>query len=77
MTAPHSSEVTRLLLNAGWEPGRQVSTRVWESDVGRPFPATLAVLREFGGLRIGAMGPGIDFARSDVDLTYHEPTRPA
>lgn len=76
MPSTHSAEVARLLLDAGWQPGRQVSTELWEADVVRPFPAALAVLREFGGLQIGTKGPGLDFARSDVDLTYCKPTRP-
>lgn len=41
----------------------------------RPFAAAREVLVEFGDLRIGHMGPGIDCARSDVDLTPTSPDR--
>ena len=69
----HSDAVERLLRQAGWYEGRRVDLSPWESQE-TPFPAAREVLAEFGGLVIGETGPGIDLAKSDVDLRFMRPS---
>ena len=71
----HDPEVERLLVAAGWHPGRQVADLVaqWrgalESDGGfQLHPAAESVLLEYGGLVIDSHGPGRDLARSPLHL---------
>ena len=68
-------EVERLLVAAGWHPGRQVAdlVRQWraalESDGGfQLHSAAESVLLEYGGLVIDSHGPGRDLARSPLHL---------
>ncbi|MER8235672.1 SUKH-3 domain-containing protein [Streptomyces sp. NPDC094049] len=67
-----SSEVERVLREAGWHPGRAVDTRGWkerlEQDGFRSHAAAEDFLREFGGLAVGHGGAGITRAREPFDL---------
>ncbi|MGW4777222.1 SUKH-3 domain-containing protein [Streptomyces filamentosus] len=71
---PHawSSEVERVLREAGWHPGRTVDTAGWkqrlEQDGFRSHAAAEGFLREFGGLAVGHGGTGITRAREPFDL---------
>ncbi|MCG3134805.1 MAG: hypothetical protein HMLKMBBP_02187 [Planctomycetes bacterium] len=75
MTRIHSPAVRRILRSAGWTDGRRIDLGPWQAFPVSPFPAAQAVLTEFGGLHFGSTGPGIDCARSDVDLTPSWPNR--
>ena len=68
MRGNHSVQVEGLLRRAGWQRGRRVDLAPWQSSPTRPFPAARDVLTEFGGLVVGEAGPGVDVAKSDVDL---------
>ena len=63
-----------MLRDAGWHPGRRVPDAVerWRTTLTpegfRLHAAAEAVLLEYGGLHIGRVGPGVDQARSDVEL---------
>ncbi|MFC8505538.1 SUKH-3 domain-containing protein [Streptomyces sp. NPDC057411] len=67
-----SSEVERVLREAGWRPGRAVDTARWtrqlEQDGFRSHAAAEDFLREFGGLAVGHGGAGITRAREAFDL---------
>lgn len=67
-----SSEVERVLREAGWHPGRAVDTTGWkqqlEQDGFRSHAAAEDFLGEFGELVIGHGGAGITRAREPVDL---------
>ncbi|MBP2326260.1 hypothetical protein JOF56_006645 [Kibdelosporangium banguiense] len=63
-----SAETDKVLRDAGWRPGRKVSTVEWErtlADHGgfRIHPAAREFLAEFGGLEVGARGPGRTMAK--------------
>ena len=71
----HDPDVERLLLAAGWHPGRRVAELVtqWrgalESDGGFQLHAAAeSVLLEYGGLVIESHGPGRDLARAPLHL---------
>ncbi len=57
-----------MLRDSGWFPQRNVSAALVLPLDFAPFPAALDVLSEFGNLRIGRRGPGIEFARTPVVL---------
>jgi hypothetical protein len=66
-----SEETERILLAAGWFPGRTVDNAVgeWRRQLQREggfhmSPASEEALREFGGLEARSRGPGIDRARA-------------
>ncbi|MEU4065899.1 SUKH-3 domain-containing protein [Streptomyces wedmorensis] len=67
-----SSEVERVLREAGWHPGRAVDTTGWkqqlEQDGFRSHAAAEDFLRELGGLAVGHGGAGITRAREPFDL---------
>ncbi|MGY3336431.1 hypothetical protein ACVW0K_002530 [Streptomyces filamentosus] len=69
---PWSSEVERVLREAGWHAGRTVDTAGWkqrlEQDGFRSHAAAESFLREFGGLAVGHGGAGITCAREPFDL---------
>lgn len=61
-------EVVRILEEAGWDTAKdrlQGLELPVDFDL---FPLAETILREFGGLRIGRVGSGVDFARSDVRI---------
>jgi hypothetical protein len=62
--------VQKTLQQAGWFPRREISAQVsaWaeslrQSDSLEIFPEAERILREFGGLTIGAQGPGVTCAK--------------
>ncbi|RMI26244.1 hypothetical protein EBN88_29870 [Streptomyces triticirhizae] len=62
-----------MLREAGWYPGRSVSTAGWEEllDEHGGFeihPAARTFLMEFGGLAVEHRGPGITMVRADFQL---------
>lgn len=63
-----STQTLEMLREAGWFPGRDVSRDLKLPRGFKPFPAALKVLAEFGNLRIGRDGPGIEFRRKPVIL---------
>jgi hypothetical protein len=72
MRSSREPEVDGLLRAAGWLPVRRVPDVVarWRAALEVEefviHPAAEAVLREYGGLLIGAVGPGREMARSDL-----------
>ena len=70
-----SSAVAAILERVGWYVGRDVPLPLFAPDGLTLFPTAKAVLREFGGLRFGECGAGVNFATSDVvidpRLTVH------
>lgn len=63
-----SSDIMEMLHRAGWQPGRDVLETIQLPPGFRLFPAAAHVLAEFGNLRIGYYGPGIDTARDTVEI---------
>jgi hypothetical protein len=61
-------ETTAMLREAGWFPGRDVSNDLQLPPDFTLFPAALAVLKEFGLLHVGQGGPGVEMARTTLDL---------
>ncbi|MFC9426344.1 SUKH-3 domain-containing protein [Streptomyces sp. NPDC056987] len=65
-------EVDRILREAGWTPGRQVSTEPWlasfEAEGLQRHPVVSAFLAEFGGLAVDISGPGISRAREPFEF---------
>ncbi len=57
-----SSDIMKMLHRAGWQPGRDVLETIQFPPGFHLFPAAAHVLAEFGNLRIGYHGPGIDMA---------------
>ncbi|MFN8446861.1 MAG: SUKH-3 domain-containing protein [Caldilineaceae bacterium] len=55
-----STETHELLKRAGWFPSRDVFESVTLPKKFRIFPVAIKVLSEFGNLKIGESGPGID-----------------
>lgn len=74
------TEVSSVLREAGWSPGRHVegntaeSVRIVCGQVGKygarieAFPAAIEALNEFGGLQVVQDGPGIHFRRCSFTL---------
>jgi hypothetical protein len=65
--------VQKALQQAGWFPKRDISAQVsaWaeslrQSDRMEIFPEAERILQEFGGLTIGAQGPGVTCAKGAV-----------
>ena len=66
-----NKSVEELLLKAGWFEGRQWSGL--SQVIGPDVPdAARCILAEFGWLRMGKVGPGLEHATSDLDL---DPTK--
>ena len=69
-------EVTEILEKAGWFPGRTVddhtieeSRRTLMNSDHLEMPASAeSVLREFGGWVMGSTGPGVNVARTSLDI---------
>jgi hypothetical protein len=63
------SEATNNILHlAGWFEGRDVLAQVRIPGGYVLFPAAREVLREFGNLHIGSVGPGKECATADVKI---------
>jgi hypothetical protein len=58
--------VADVLRKSGWFAGRDVSQSFFSPPEFALFPEAEEVLKEFGGLRLGSCGAGVDFATSDV-----------
>jgi len=58
--------VADILRRSGWFEGRDVSRSLSPPPRFALFPKAEEVLKEFGGLRFGTCGPGVDFAASDL-----------
>jgi len=63
-----SPTTVALLQHAGWRPGRDVSDTIIFPSAFPLFPAAARVLAEFGHLRIGRQGPGLELAQSTVQI---------
>jgi hypothetical protein len=70
-----SLETEQLLKRAGWFAGRCDSSQVedWAHEMESPdgfkmSSVAKSVLKEFGGLHIKSDGPGLECARSDIEL---------
>jgi hypothetical protein len=70
-----SSETEQLLKRAGWFEGRCDSSQVeaWAHEMESPdgfkmSSVARSVLKEFGGLHIKPDGPGLECARSDIEI---------
>ncbi|MEV5254610.1 SUKH-3 domain-containing protein [Streptomyces werraensis] len=68
-----SAETDRVLREAGWRPGRTVSTEEWENALKERggfemHEAARRFLAEFGGLESTARGPGRTMARMGFSL---------
>ncbi|MCM1970717.1 MULTISPECIES: SUKH-3 domain-containing protein [unclassified Streptomyces] len=68
-----SAETDRVLREAGWYPGREVSTAGWEATLREHggfemHEAARAFLAEFGGLASAERGPGKTMARMGFTL---------
>ena len=63
-----SAATYEMLREAGWVPDRDVSRTLKLPPEFTPFPVALEVLREFGNLRVGRRGSGVEFARTPVVL---------
>jgi hypothetical protein len=67
-----STEVRRVLLAAGWQPGRRVDTAGWRTQLEAAgfamHDAAERFLAEFGGLTIDLSGPGLSMARQPFEL---------
>ncbi len=68
MKARFSPEVESILRRGGWFEGRTFDLAIYDTFPTRPFPGARQVLAEFGGLRFGEVGPGVDSSRNDFDL---------
>jgi hypothetical protein len=68
-------DVERLLREGGWASGRRASSEVahWRQRLESPagfvlHDAAKSVLLEFGGLRLGRSGPGVNVGRATLNL---------
>ena len=61
-------EVSKLLKESGWFEGRDVLDELVLPENFILFPAAERILREFGGLRVGTTGRGVDCGASDVNF---------
>lgn len=61
--------VRPLFFGAGWRPGRDMPIACDALESLRSYPLAARVLRAFGGLHVGACGPGRDCATSDIVFT--------
>ncbi|HVK80026.1 MAG TPA: SUKH-3 domain-containing protein, partial [Verrucomicrobiae bacterium] len=59
--------IRQFFLDAGWVPGR----RAHATEASNISHAALSVFTEFGGLKVGACGAGLDCAASDVRFLTH------
>lgn len=60
--------IVEMLHQAGWRSGRDVMATVQLPRGFRLFPAAARVLAEFGNLRMGRHGPGLEMARRTVRI---------
>ena len=65
-----SREVEDVLRCAGWLPGRRVDLGQWKNSLSEFVwhDAAENFLREFGGIRVEASGPGVDCAREPFEF---------
>ncbi len=68
-----SAETDQTLRDAGWHPGRAVSTQEWESTLHEHggfeiHEAARRFLTEFGGLAVPSRGPGKTMAKVEFRL---------
>lgn len=63
-----SDEVTSMLKRGGWFPGRNIADTMILPSGFVIFPAAQKVLAEFGYLRLGIPGPGIECARGEINM---------
>lgn len=61
-----SDDVRKILIDAGWHDKRNVTHALEISSEFTLFPRAREVLAEFGGLRFGSNGPGIECARLEA-----------
>ena len=63
-----------MFLAAGWFPGRR-AWFTWFAGLKAlaSFPLGTSLIREFGGLRVGRSGPGLERVASDV-VFYRQPS---
>lgn len=59
---------TALLRKAGWFDGRNMSGKIILPNEFQISDVALKVLNEFGNLKVGETGPGIDCAKTIVDF---------
>jgi hypothetical protein len=65
MSQRFPESVQKLLLKAGWFPGRDVELPALPTDYVL-FDKAEKALREFGALKVGETGAGVDLAKSDT-----------
>jgi SUKH-3 immunity protein len=68
-----SAETERVLISAGWQPGRKVDTGKWRERLGASGDVTMheaaeRFLAEFGGLTFAHGGAGVSRAREPFEL---------
>ena len=63
-----SDEVARMLSESGWYSGRNAEKALKLPAGFAVFPAASQILKEFGNLKCGKRGRGIDRARSTLNL---------
>ena len=63
-----SSPILKLLMESGWFEGRDIGNSMMLPQEFPLFPTAHKVLSEFGNLKIGKTGIGIDRATSDIDM---------
>lgn len=63
-----SNEIARMLAECGWHAGRDVSAALKLPKDFVIFPTVQRILAEFGNLKCGKRGPGIECARSTLNL---------
>ena len=63
------SSVEALFLSAGWRPSAEASMQLTDSPSAQD--QAQAVIGQFRGLRVGAVGPGRGLAASDVHFYSH------
>lgn len=61
-------DIDEIIKHQGWFPGRRYEGPKHRPDGYAIFPAAEAILEEFEGLKLGTTGPGVDCARSDIEM---------
>lgn len=62
----------RLFRDAGWLPGRWISTKVADDESNAAIDAGIQLVAEFGGLHVGKCGSGEECAASDIRFSTCE-----